>query len=446
MKTLLHIGALATGMGLTLLTSLSAVAAPATNVLLIISDDQAWGDYGFMGHPHLRTPNLDRLAAESLTFTRGYTPAPLCRSSLTSIATGLYPSQHGVTGNDPDLPDPGVNAMAARGNPKYARYFEGIIANFARQPNLVRDLTSRGYLALQTGKWWEGEPIQTGGFTHAMTRGVGRGGRHGDDGLKIGRDGLAPVFEFIRAAGDRPWLVWYAPLLPHDPHTPPEELLERYRPVAPTEAVARYWGNVEWFDRTCGELLAHLDRTGLRSNTIVLYTTDNGWIQDPDRPNRFAPRSKNTSYEGGVRTPIMISWPGHIAPRRDTGHLATNLDLWPTLAALLHTATPAGLPGINLTDARAVAARNRVMGEQYAHNIADVEVPTRSLRARWIIEDWWKLIVPEPADSAEKPPELYDLRADPWERQDLANQHPERVAAMRRSLDEAWRPATPTPK
>ena len=91
------------------------------NVLLIISDDHAWGDYGFMGHPRIQTPHLDRLAANSLTFTRGYSPVPLCRPSLASIATGLYPHQHGVTGNDPTLPDAGVNAMASRSNPKYAR-------------------------------------------------------------------------------------------------------------------------------------------------------------------------------------------------------------------------------------------------------------------------------------------------------------------------------------
>ena len=94
---------------------LGVIAAPLKpNVVFIISDDQAWGDYGFMGHPHIATPALDRLAAQSLVFERGYTPVPLCRPSLASIVTGLYPHQHGVTGNDPALPDPGVNIMAAR--------------------------------------------------------------------------------------------------------------------------------------------------------------------------------------------------------------------------------------------------------------------------------------------------------------------------------------------
>lgn len=413
----------------------SPVSPARPNIVFIISDDQAWGDYGFMGHRQIATPNLDRLAARSLTFERGYSPVPLCRPSLASIVTGLYPHQHGVTGNDPQVPDPGVNTMAGRGNPKYARYYETIIHNFTQRPNLVRDLVSRGYVALQTGKWWEGDPVKTAGFTHAMTAGEGKGGRHGDAGLDIGRKGLEPIYKFIEQGGDRPFFVWYAPMLPHAPHTPPEELLQKYLKLAPTKPVARYWACVEWFDRTCGELLDYLDRKGLREKTIIIYTTDNGWLQHPDQANQFAPRSKQTPYEGGVRTPILISWPGHVKPRRDRDHLASNVDLWPTLSALLKTPAAAGLPGINLTDAKAVARRSRIFGEQYTHNIADVDDPTRSLQTRWIIDGWWKLIVP-----GAKRPELYDLRTDPWETNNLAGSSAPRVRKLTGTLDDWWRP------
>ena len=423
--------------------SLGAVRSAPPNVVLIISDDQAWADYSYLGHRHVATPNLDRLAAQSLTFTRGYTPVPLCRPSLASIVTGLPPHRHGVVGNDPDLPDPGVNAMAARGNPQYAPYYDAIIEQFRRRPNMVRDLTSRGYLALQTGKWWEGDPIKTAGFTHSMTQGEGRAGRHGDAGLTIGREGLGPVYRFIEQAADKPFFVWYAPMLPHAPHTPPGDLLEKYLPLAATEPVARYWASVEWFDRTCGELLRYLEDRGLRENTIVLYTTDNGWLQDPATANRFAPRSKLTPYEGGVRTPIMISWPGRVKPRLDCEHLASNLDLWPTLAALLDIPTPPGLPGIRLTDPKAVARRTRLCGEQYAHNIADVHVPARSLQHRWIVDGWWKLIVPDARHRPAARPELYDLRRDPWEQTDRAAEQPRRVEQLRRRLDAWWTPDAP---
>ena len=193
-------------------------AAPAArpNLVIIISDDHGWEDCSFMGHPHIATPALDKLAAQSLTFRRGYSPVPLCRPSLTSIATGLYPHQHGVTGNDPALPDAGVNPQTGRQNQKYARYYDTIIENFHSRPNFIRDLTSRGYRSFETGKWWEGDPIKSAGFTHAMTQGESKGSRHGDVGLDIGRKGLAPITQFIEQSGAQPWLVWYAPMLPHE--------------------------------------------------------------------------------------------------------------------------------------------------------------------------------------------------------------------------------------
>ncbi len=429
-------------LALALLAPVAAHAASAEkpNILVIISDDQGWNDYGFMGHPHIATPALDRLAAQSLTFTRGYSPVPLCRPSLATIATGLYPHQHGVTGNDPALPVKGVSAQRERLNPKFTRYYNTIVENFTVRPNFVRDLTSRGYLALQTGKWWEGDPIKNAGFTHAMTAGTGKGDRHGGAGLEIGREGLAPITDFIAQAGDKPWLVWYAPFLPHDPHNPPPALLEKYLKLAPSDAVARYWACVEWLDQTCAELFTHLDQKGIRENTIILFTTDNGYIPDPVLNNRFAPRSKQSTYEGGVRTPIIISWPGKIAPSLDREHLASNIDLWPTLAALLKTPVPAGLPGINLTDTKAVAARTAIHGESFAHDIADVDQPALSIQTRWIIDGWMKLIIPDGPNTHLSSPGLYDLQADPGEKTNLADQRPAQVAQLRKQLDAWWTP------
>jgi len=418
----------------------AAASSARPNIVVIISDDQGWADYGFMGHPHIATPALDQLAAQSLTFARGYSPVPVCRPSLSSIATGLYPHQHGVTGNDPALPDAGVNAQTGRANPKYARYYNTIIENFHSRPNFIRDFTSRGYRSFETGKWWEGDPVKSAGFSEAMTVGTGKGDRHGGIGLEIGRQGLAPITQFIERAGAQPWLVWYAPMLPHAPHTPPAALLEKYLKLAPTEPVARYWASVEWFDRTCGELLGYLDQKGLRENTIVLYATDNGWIQDPNQANRFAPRSKLTPYEGGHRTPIMVSWPGHITPRLDREHVASTIDFWPTLAALLAVPAPASLPGLNLTDAAAVARRTTLFGEHYTHNIADVDDPTRSLQHRWIINGWSKLIAPDPRNLPAAKSELYDLQSDPWEKTDLAAKHPDRVRELTMQLDAWWTP------
>ena len=232
------------------------------NIVLIVSDDEGWTDYGFMGHAHIKTPHLDQLADRSVLFERGYVAAPLCRPSLASMITGLYPFTHRITGNDVD----GRNNREALDQP--------LRAAFHTLPSFVRELTANGYLAHQSGKWWEGS-FEDGGFTHGMTR----GGRHGDTGLTIGRTGMSPVTEFIDTASSekKPFLVWYAPFLPHTPHNPPQRLLDKYIRPNRAEDVAKYYAMCEWFDETCGELLDHLDRRGLRENTVVIYISDNGW-------------------------------------------------------------------------------------------------------------------------------------------------------------------------
>ena len=156
------------------------------NIVLIISDDQSWTDYSFMGHEYIQTPRIDRLAEEGLTFTRGYTTAPLCRPALASMATGLFPHQHKVVGNDPVF-----NIGSRPGNREEwmklrAGANEPVVAAFEQLPTLADILGEAGYVSLQTGKWWEGDP-SVGGFSEGMTHGdPARGGRHGDEGLRIG--------------------------------------------------------------------------------------------------------------------------------------------------------------------------------------------------------------------------------------------------------------------
>ena len=329
------------------------------NVVFILGDDQAWSDYGFMGHPVIQTPHLDRLAARSLVFEHGYVAAPLCRPSLASMVTGLQPFQHGVVGNDVD----GRNNRAALDKP--------VREAFHRHPSFIRELVVAGYLAHQSGKWWEGS-WQDGGFTHGMTHGdPQRGGRHGDDGLSIGRDGMKPVTDFIdhAVATEKPFLVWYAPFLPHTPHNPPARLLAKYRKDGVALDVAKYHAMCEWFDETCGELLDHLDSRGLTDNTLVLFICDNGWAApstNADDPNQkkwkgYAMRSKSSPFENGIRTPIMVSWPGKIIPGRPDD-LAHAVDLFPTIAAATGIKPPANLPGLNLADKTARGARERVFG------------------------------------------------------------------------------------
>ncbi|MFA6543831.1 MAG: sulfatase [Limisphaerales bacterium] len=426
---------LAIGCAALLANALLLSAAPAPpNIVMIISDDQHWGDYSFMGHPHIRTPNLDRLASQSLTFTRGYVPASLCCPSLASMITGQYPHQHKVTSNDPPIP-PGMKGAEFQKSPQFAEGRELMSKFIEAAPSLPRELARQGYLSLQTGKWWL-KNYSRGGFTHGMTK----GGRHGDAGLDIGRKTMQPIYDFIGEAKqqNKPFFVWYAPMMPHDPHTPPQRLVDKYKDKAPSLHVAKYWGMVEWFDETCGELLAHLDKQGLTDNTIVVFLTDNGWITNP-ATGRYAEKSKQSQYDGGLRTPIMLRWPGKVKPQKSP-HLATSLDFMPTLLTAAGLRVPPQMPGVNLLDEKVVAARKALYGECFLHNFVDMQNPASSLKWRWVIEGDWKLIVPEKRNQPKDVVELYHLKQDPNEEKNLAGTERPRVEHLTKLLDAWWSP------
>jgi arylsulfatase A-like enzyme len=401
------------------------------NIVLIISDDQAWTDFGFMGHDAIETPHLDRLASESLVFDHGYVPSSLCCPSLASIITGRYPHQHRITGNEPPRPS-GVGY----GNPEYRAAVREMVDLIDESPTLPTMLKDKGYVSLQTGKWWLGD-FRRGGFTHGMTHGdPDRGGRHGDAGLAIGRTTMQPIRDFLDAAGDRPFFIWYAPFLPHTPHDAREALVEKYAEKTDSPRLARYWANCEWFDETCGELLDHLDATGHADDTIVLFVTDNGWIQQSDGP-RYAPRSKRSPYDGGLRTPIMVRWPGHVAAGIVSVPVSS-VDLAPTILTACGVDVPDDLPGVDLLDADAVSVRDAIFGDVHLHNAVDLHDPARNLTHRWCIHDGWKLIVPNPVNMPDGVVELFRIAEDPLETTDIAADHPARVAMLRAKLDAWW--------
>lgn len=418
--------------------------ATPPNIVLILSDDMAWTDYGFMGHPDIQTPNLDKLAAQSAVFPRGYVPTGLCRPSLATLLTGHYASTHGVTGNDPSP------KYAERNSELYNQRRAQLISYLDRYETVAEALGKQGYLSHQSGKLWEGS-YSNAGFTHGMTRGFPeKGGRHGDDGLKIGREGLGPINEFLDLAAEqqKPFYLWYAPFLPHTPHTPPKRLLDKYRDGRPL-TIAKYYAMCEWFDESCGELMESLRSRGMDDNTLIVYLTDNGWIQNPEK-NGYAPRSKQTPYEGGVRTPIMYWMPGKI-PAGRRAELTSSIDIYPTVLAAAGADVPDDRPGLNLlpnlTSGDKID-RDTIFGEGFAHDIADIEDPEASLLYRWCIEGKWKLLLTYDGEvnryksthpRTEKGPQLFDLIADPTETKNLAKDHPEVVARLAKKIND-WYP------
>jgi arylsulfatase A-like enzyme len=411
------------------------------NVILIISDDHGWTDYGFMGHKDVRTPHIDRIAAEGLTFTRGYVPTSLCRPSLASMMTGLYPHQHRITGNDPN------------GNARDAENRARMVKVFQESRTIAGLLAKRGYPSHQSGKWWEGE-CKCGGFTECMTHGdVAKGGRHGDEGLKIGRQTMEPVFDFIDRSKGKPFFLWYAPFLPHTPHNPPERLLSKYTVRDLPPDVAKYYANIEWLDETVGELLQHIEKRRLSEDTLIIYLADNGWIQKGS-PQPFESRSKLSPYDAGVRTPILLHWPGRIKPVKDENTLASSVDLASTVLPACGIKAVPPMAGTNLLDANARARRSSIFGSIFVHTSIDVERPSANVKYRWMVKDRWKLIVPHlPNRNLEiwekvgrlswmrDTAELFDIVADPTEKKDLATARPEVVKQLTAELDRWWKPA-----
>ncbi|MDF1738781.1 MAG: sulfatase [Verrucomicrobiales bacterium] len=436
-----------------LILTLIAFASPLfgaekkPNIVLLLSDDQSWTDYGFMGHEHIETPHLDKLSKRSAVFRRGYVPTALCRPSLMTLATGLYTHQHMVSGNDPSP----VLTGGKKAGPEYDALRGKMISYVDRQPTIAHLLGDNGYLSHQSGKWWEGS-YQRGGFTEGMTRGFPEpGGRHGDDGLKIGREGMKPVFDFIdhSVEEDKPFYIWYAPFLPHTPHNPPKELFEKYQKMVDSPFVARYYAMCEWFDQTCGQLIDYVDEKGETENTLFVYLSDNGWIQSEDK-GKYAPRSKQSPNEGGTRQPIMYSWPGVIEPGDRGDQLASSIDIVPTMLSAAGADVPDYMPGIDLMaslKSGEPTPREKVLGEGFAHDVANVEKPEDSLLYRWIVKDQWKLLLTYDGavnryasthPRTEKRPQLYDLKADPSEEKNLASENPEVVKELAKEIRDWW--------
>ncbi|NJX14281.1 sulfatase family protein [Tamlana crocina] len=396
------------------------------NIVFILSDDQSWTDYSFMGHEHIDTPRLDQFASESLTFTRGYVPTPLCSPSLATIITGLYPKDHGILGNDKVYERVKGDRKTSQKNRTEA--YKPIITAFEKQTTLPDMLKEKGYLSFQTGKWWHGNH-KVGGFDYGMTHGdPKRGGRHGDFGLTIARKGLDTINSYVDLAlkEKKPFFLWYAPYLPHRPHTPPQNLLDKYLKKTESEPLAKYWAMCEWFDETCGQLFDMFEEKGLTENTLFVYVCDNGWAQNPEKDG-YLKHSKRAPYDMGIRTPIMYKWKGKITPKMDNSTISSSIDMVPTVLDILGIEKPENLPGVSVLDEEALAERKGIFGEVYAHDFDTIE---NSMYYNMAIFPPYKIIIPDPERKKDEVVQLFNIEEDPFEKNNIAESNPEIVEKL----------------
>ena len=400
------------------------------NIVFILSDDQSWTDYSFMGDKNIETPRIDQFAKESLTFTKSYVPTPLCSPSLATIITGLYPKDHGILGNDKVYNRVKGDRRTSQKN--RAQAYKPIITAFEKQKTLPDMLKEKGYLSFQTGKWWHGNH-KIGGFDYGMTHGDHKkGGRHGDFGLTIGRNGLDTINSYVDLAlkEKKPFFLWYAPFLPHRPHNPPQHLFENYKKKTDSEHLAKYWAMIEWFDETCGQLFDLIEEKGLTDNTLFVYVCDNGWRQNPDKSG-YMSDSKRAPYDMGIRTPIMYKWAGKITPKMDNKTVVSSIDMIPTVLDILNIKKPDNLPGISVLDTVALNKRKGIFGEVYAHDFDTIE---NSMFYNMAIFPPYKIIVPDPVRKKGEVVQLFNINEDPYEKKNIAASNPEIVKELKEKI------------
>ena len=452
-----------------LLCGVSVLADDARpNIVMIISDDQSYTDFGFMGHPHVQTPHLDRLANQSARYIHGYVPSSVCRPSLATLLTGLYPHQHGVHFNHPPPGNSRLSDSPDITKLKFDDLRRRAMVMIRSAPSLPRLLAKAGYRCLQTGKHWEGH-YREAGFTHGMTlaepsdseignkqlangQWVAHG--NGDKGLDIGRTTMQPIWDFLDKTGDEPFFIWYASFLPHTPHNAPRRFMEVYASNETIPEHAKpYYACCTWFDETVGQLVGEIEHRGLAKSTLFVFVVDNGFRPDPKRPIKggywnYTKRSKRSPFDDGLRTPILIRWDGRVKPASHE-QLCSSVDLVPTLLQAAGLPLQVAMPGISLLPSafgqKSLAERRPVFGEIYPGDASSLGHPSGHIAYRWVRQGDLKLIVPHrhngamPWNGYLTQVSMFNVVADPGESDNLAlDPHRRGEAERLRELLDAW--------
>ncbi|MBV6501574.1 MAG: Arylsulfatase [Prosthecobacter sp.] len=394
---------------------LPPLAAAPPNVILINCDDLGYGDLACYGAKDIRTPNLDRMAAEGTRFTDFSVTSALCTPSRAALMTGKYPGRVGLA--------TGVLRPDAR---------DGLAG---AETTMAEVFKGAGHATGCIGKWHLGfvkgmRPMDQGfdsyyGVLHNLDHFEtdlfkGEGGMPVLRGESVERRPAVPAemtglytdeaLKFIESNRDRPFFLYVGHAMPHLPFDASPKFKGR-------SGRGLYGDVVEELDDSTGRILETLRSLGLAENTLVLFTSDNG----PERrtPGTAAPLSggKHTVFEGGLRVPCIAWWPGHVPAGRVCREMLTTLDLLPSFARLCQVPPPQGLDGLDqldlLLDAGA-RSRRTTLFSLYGYKERRLE----SMR-----EGRWKLhLLPNQM--------LFDLQADPGETQDVSGGHPGEVARL----------------
>lgn len=421
------------------------------NILVIIADDLGRGDYSAFGTKDIRTPHIDRLASEGMTLENFYANSCVCSPTRAALLTGCHPDRVGV---------PGVIREEEPEN-SWGHLAKDVVL-------LPQVLKPAGYHSAIVGKWHLGihspnTPTERGfdhfhGFLGDMMDDYWTHLRHGQNFMRHDREIVDPrghatdIFtdwacDYLRerAAAKLPFFLYLAYNAPHGPVQPPPDWLEKIKQREPgmDDKRARLVALIEHMDDGIGKVLALLDQTKLADDTLIVFTSDNGGLL-PEGANNGPWRSGKTHmYEGGIRVPGIVRWPGRIKAGSSTQHIAMSMDIFATSCEAAGAKVPTGIDGRSFLptlfghkqpeSARDLYFVRREGGVQYCGKTIEA-----------LIRGEWKLVL----DSPFAPLELYNLKSDPQETTNLAAKEKKLVgeltAGLRRQVQRGgsvpWQP------
>jgi arylsulfatase A-like enzyme len=420
------------------------------NILFILADDLGWTDLGCQGSRYYLTPAIDRLAAEGMRFTAAYTAGPNCQPTRAALMSGQYPPRTGVyTVGGTDRFDTSMRPLVP---------VENITRLSPQVVTVAEALKAAGYVTGHFGKWHLGDD----GAHHPAAQGFDEAwvsmGKHFNFITHPRTNVPAGVYladfltdlavNFIQRYRAQRWFLYLPHFVVHSPWEAPDSDVDRFRnrPAAGGHSNAVYAAMISRLDVSVDRLMRTLDAWGLTSNTVVIFSSDNGGVGGYEREglghkditdNAPLRHGKGSLYEGGIRVPFIVRWPGRIPPGSVCAVPIHSVDLYPTLLSLAHAPAPTGqvLDGVDISPLWwGGAIPNRMLFWHFPGYLGSGHNQWRTTPVSVIRDDRYKLM--EFLEDGHL--ELYDLDSDLSERTNLAEREPELAQRLLARLNQ-WR-------